>query len=194
MLPLSSVCALLLPVLFFFFLFFDVSHLHFRICSVTRTRMCVCVCVNSSLSPLSHGCDSFFVFLCNLSLSLSLSVEAASLTSLSVPPYSPTLPFYPADSGRSGAEGEGGRHRDQRAPEFPHRPGCRCQEPQGALIKNSPQLLLLLLAVSSLLPASLFSTLSPFFPPSFPCGSQLHAPPLARRPFDGGRGEINAAC
>lgn len=145
------------------------------------------MCVISSLSPLSHGCVSFFVFLCNPSLSLSPSVEAASLTSLS--PHPPTLPFHPADSGRSGAEGEGGRHRDQRSPEFPHRPGCRCQEPQGALIKNSPQLLLLLpplLAVSSplLLPPPRLPP--PFSPPPSPRGSQLHAPPLARRPFDGG--------
>lgn len=68
------------------FFFFDVFHLHFRFCSVMRTRLCVCVCANSSLSPLSHGCVSFFVFLCNLGLSLSPSVLAASLTSLSAAP------------------------------------------------------------------------------------------------------------
>lgn len=84
---------------------------------------------------------------------LSLSVcSAASLTSSPYTPARPclspsVLPFHLADSGRSGAEGERGRHRDQRTPEFPHRPSCCCQEPQGALIKNSPQLLVVSLSL-----------------------------------------------
>lgn len=46
--------------------------------------MCVSVCVALLLYLLSHSCI-FFVFLCNLSLSVSPSVEAAFLT-LSLPP------------------------------------------------------------------------------------------------------------
>lgn len=79
---------------------------------------------------------SFFI------ISTSLCLSNLLLPPPSSPRLSPSVPpFHHADSGRSGAEGEGGRHRDQRSPELPHRPGCRCQEPQGALIKNSPQLL-----------------------------------------------------
>lgn len=90
-----------------------------------------------------HGCFPF-VFLYNhnpwpLYFSLFSCLSNALLLSPCLLPS--VLPFHLADSGRSGAEDEGGRHWDQCSPEFPHRPGCRCQEPQGALIKNSPQLL-----------------------------------------------------
>lgn len=86
---------------------------------------------------------SFFGMISARHLSLS---RFSCLSNLPLSPPSPclspsVLPFHLADSGRSGAKDEGGRHRDQRSSEFPHRPGCRCQKPQGALIKNSPQLL-----------------------------------------------------
>lgn len=51
--------------------------------------------------------------------------------------YLPPLSFSHIDSGWSGAEGEGGWDWDQCETELPHRPGCRCQEPQGALMKYS---------------------------------------------------------
>lgn len=51
--------------------------------------------------------------------------------------YLPLLFFSHIDSGWSGAEGEGGWDWDQCETELPHRPGCRCQEPQGALMKYS---------------------------------------------------------
>lgn len=96
----------------------------------------------------------FFCFLGFLfSTFLLYAIASILLSSLAYPafvsPVSPSRclshsvpPFHHADSGRSGGEGERGRHRDQRSSELPHRPCCRCQEPQGALIKNSPQLLL----------------------------------------------------
>lgn len=104
---------------------------------------------------ISHLCFRFSFFFCGQllffclsgNLHLATSLCPSLLRCLSNPPprsacLSPSVsPFHHADSGRSGAEGERGRHRDQRTPELPHRPGCRCQEPQGALIKNSPQLL-----------------------------------------------------
>lgn len=114
-----------------------VSHVHFRFIY---------------FPPSGLSCISF-VFLCNLNLpSLFISLFGRLSNLLFLPPpclSSSVLPFHVADSGWSGAEGEGGRHRDQRSPEFPHRPGCRCQEPQGALIKNSPQLLVVSLPPSS---------------------------------------------
>lgn len=51
--------------------------------------------------------------------------------------YLPPLSFSHIDSGWSGAEGEGGWDWDQCETELPHWPGCRCQEPQGALMKYS---------------------------------------------------------
>lgn len=119
-----------------------------------------------SPSCLCHLLDMTFFGLFTLYLFLN-AIGSVLLSSLTYPAFvSPVSasrclshsvpPFHHADSGRSGGEGEGGRHRDQRSPELPHRPCCRCQESQGALIKNSPQLLLPL-SSPPLLPSSAHS-------------------------------------
>lgn len=118
-----------------------------RPCSLSKNllsamQLCVC-CTSRSAHPHTHF--SFFW----LAL-ISPPPRRQPVARLCLHRLSPSvLPFHLADAGRPGAEGEGGGHRDQRAPELPLRPGCRRQEPQGALIKNSPQLLVVSFSASS---------------------------------------------